>query len=114
MWSARIKYEGKQLHLGTYQTEEMAATVYNRTAREYFGEFAQLNILEEVEPVPAERRHEICKCGHAKSLRSNGVQYCQPCTKIRDSKRVRVYNYDPIKYQERKKRKLLQHAEKAT
>ncbi len=45
-WRARIKKNGKQIHLGVFKTEIGAAVAYNRAAKELFGDFARLNILE--------------------------------------------------------------------
>lgn len=45
-WEASIKHKtktGKQVYLGHFQTEEMAARRYNEEAAKLFGEFAQLN-----------------------------------------------------------------------
>lgn len=42
-WRARIKANGKEIHIGTFVTTEAAARAYDREARRYFGEWAQLN-----------------------------------------------------------------------
>lgn len=42
-WRARIMVEGKEIHLGMYDTPEEAAEAYNEAALEYLGEYAVLN-----------------------------------------------------------------------
>jgi len=42
-YRAYIKVNGRQKHLGYFNSEEVAAQVYNKFATEYFGEFARLN-----------------------------------------------------------------------
>jgi len=42
-WRARIKKDGKEFHLGTFDTVEKAAKAYNEKAIEIFGKFAHLN-----------------------------------------------------------------------
>ena len=39
-WEARIGFEGKRIHLGTFKTAEAAAAAYAAKAAELFGEFA--------------------------------------------------------------------------
>lgn len=46
-WCAQIKSNGKAKYLGSFDTEEEAARVYNEYAAEEFGEFAHLNDLSE-------------------------------------------------------------------
>ncbi len=42
-WTAKIQFQGKQYHLGVYDTREQAAAVYDAKARELFGSFAKTN-----------------------------------------------------------------------
>lgn len=44
-WIASITYEGKQRVLGRFDSEDIAATVYNEAATKHHGEFANLNII---------------------------------------------------------------------
>lgn len=45
-WKARIKYEGQNIYLGIYPSEEVAAQAYDYAAKRLFGEFARLNFPE--------------------------------------------------------------------
>ena len=47
-WCSRIYIDGKQICLGMYQSEEEAGLSYNKAAIEYFGEFANLNVIEHI------------------------------------------------------------------
>jgi hypothetical protein len=49
-WRARIKVEGRPLHLGTFAVEAYAALAYDLKAVEVYGEFALTNF-----PVPGSR-----------------------------------------------------------
>lgn len=44
-WRAQIKVDYKNKYLGVFKVKEEAAKAYNKAAREYFGEFAWLNII---------------------------------------------------------------------
>jgi hypothetical protein len=46
-WTARIQYQGKGIHIGSFDTPESAARAYDAKARELFGPFACLNFSEE-------------------------------------------------------------------
>lgn len=47
-WRACIKKNGVTHYLGTYKDIHEAAEVYNKAAKEMFGEFALLNIIGEI------------------------------------------------------------------
>ncbi len=44
-WYSGIQLNGKQIHLGSFKDETLAAEAYNIKANELFGEYARLNIL---------------------------------------------------------------------
>lgn len=45
-WKAQIGFNYENIYLGTYTSESMAAKVYDKKAKELFGEFALLNFPE--------------------------------------------------------------------
>lgn len=46
-WLARIVVDGRVLHIGHYRDSHEAALMYDKAAREHFGEFAALNHPDE-------------------------------------------------------------------
>ena len=46
-WLAQIRFNYKLIYLGYYKNEDDAGLAYNEKAKELFGEFARLNIIEE-------------------------------------------------------------------
>ncbi|MHC4259490.1 MAG: AP2 domain-containing protein [Planctomycetota bacterium] len=43
-WRARIKFDGRSIHIGRFDDEKAAARAYDAKARELFGELAALNL----------------------------------------------------------------------
>lgn len=65
VWVAHISHDGKQHHLGHYETPEQAAKAYDDAAREMHGKFARLNnIPDNVVARPVERLRKSNTSGH--------------------------------------------------
>jgi len=47
-WRAQIRHNGKCIHLGYFASEDVAAHEYNLAAQRLFGEFALLNVIDEI------------------------------------------------------------------
>lgn len=45
-WCANIRKETKKIYLGLFETEIAAAQCYNKVAKEIFGAFAKINLIE--------------------------------------------------------------------
>ncbi len=45
-WQANISVDGEKKYLGIFVTQKEAAETYDRAAKKYFGEFAQLNFKD--------------------------------------------------------------------
>lgn len=50
MWIANINYNRKMYNLGGFHDEKDAALTYNKKAKEIFGDYAYLNIIESTTP----------------------------------------------------------------
>lgn len=45
-WQAKIVMDGKQNHIGNFDTAEEAALAYNEAAKMHYGDFARLNVIK--------------------------------------------------------------------
>jgi len=42
-WRSRITLDGREFHLGVFESEQEAALAYNKAAIKFYGEYANLN-----------------------------------------------------------------------
>ena len=47
-WRAVIIHQGRYIHIGTFDTKQMAARAYDQIAHRMFGEFAHLNYPQDI------------------------------------------------------------------
>ena len=72
-WASSIKHDGKLIHLGVFGTPEEAAKAYNKAAIEYFGEYANLNVITK----PYYPNRNTKQWREVLSLRSKGLHLDQ-------------------------------------
>lgn len=56
IWQVQITIKTKKIHVVYFENKETAALAYNAAAREYFGEFARLNLI-----VIDKERGKVCQ-----------------------------------------------------
>lgn len=62
-WVVRIKYNNRQFHLGTYQSETYAAAVYNVAAHIMFGSYCRINKGSDIPALSFQAEYSIfLKC----------------------------------------------------
>ncbi len=72
-WGASIVVNHRNICIGYYHTEEMAALMYNKKAIEIFKEFAKLNVLDMPENIIIDNENKIAK--DSKTSRYRGVYW---------------------------------------
>lgn len=73
--SATIKVNGKNKHLGVFESEIEAAMFYDEAAKKYYGEYANLNFLQSATPDKA----EATKCKHENWVWVQKLKQCSDC-----------------------------------
>lgn len=68
-WYAQIRFNRQLYFIGSFENEDVAAAAYNHYAKKFFGEYAVLNDVSEVDF----RKERIIKCRG--SSRFRGVNY---------------------------------------
>lgn len=72
-WQARIRVNGKQHHIGLYQTEEDAARAYNAAAILNHGDYSRLNIIPG-DPAPC--KPDECPVCHLRTTEPVSLEEC--------------------------------------
>jgi len=86
-WTARIKVNGKEIHLGSYRTPTDAAIAYDAAARKYFGEFSVTNFQQKIDPP-----NRLLYVNNSSGYR--GVAFNEKCNKwsaVIKSNKVTIY-----------------------
>ena len=55
LWRAAIWHNNKRVHLGYFNSPRQAANAYDEAAKKYHGEFACLNLSQNIKPEPVRR-----------------------------------------------------------
>lgn len=91
-WQARIQVDAIQIHLGYFKTALEAASVYNVAARKYFGDFAYVNEVTEVEPSKSHRYLIVSKRLIPAPDRGQLVEYKLACGHIFQQRAYRRFH----------------------
>ena len=84
---ARINFEGSCIGLGAFKTEDDAAIAYNIKAKELFGEFANLNPVDDLDCISPEKVRPNNKSG-----------YIGVCFRVQNGKWCAEIQSGPTKY----------------
>lgn len=72
-WSAAVKYKGERFRIGNFDTERECAIAYNLKAKELFGEFALLNIIDNL--TQDEINNVINQLNNVKKIKNTHSKY---------------------------------------
>jgi hypothetical protein len=99
-WISSIKFNHKQILIGVYFTEQMAALQYNIKAKEFYGDFAYLNVLDsDIELIL--KKEELVKCNWYTTIAVNKVAHFLGYYKD-EVQAAKAYNDAALKYHESK------------